>query len=192
MTTLGPVTWRCLVCTAHGTGQGEAHAKTHPVGHEPGGGGVSTATACEVCGYIHCSTDARAVGRFTGLRGYVAATAPTPIRETRAEAEADECAWRLRRPKRAPVPLPVTTRRAPEPAAEPEPVQPFPAVEMETAARAKAWRDFLAQVRMSLEVWQIDETVRENGEHVVAWVRRCRDDLDGALRADRDLFGRLA
>lgn len=48
---------------------------------------------------------------------------------------------------------------------------------MEDAARAKAWRDFLAQVRMSLLVWEIDPEVRGGCEHVLTWVKRCRDDL---------------
>ncbi len=52
---------------------------------------------CPSCGYIHASTDARAIGRFgTAPTRYVAATAGTPPRETRAEAEADECASRIR------------------------------------------------------------------------------------------------
>ena len=53
--------------------------------------------ACPSCGYIHTANDARAVDRFSAGVRYVAATAPTPIRATRAEAEADECEWRTRR-----------------------------------------------------------------------------------------------
>lgn len=51
-------------------------------------------------------------------------------------------------------------------------------VAVETAAREKAWRDFLAEVRMSLEVWRIDDALRIGCEPVTAWLRRCRDDLD--------------
>lgn len=49
-----------------------------------------------VDGRIFGSDAARAVGRFDpdGPRGYRAATMPdAPLRETRAEAEADERAW---------------------------------------------------------------------------------------------------
>lgn len=57
-------------------------------------------SACTTCGRIHTSTDAIAVGRFQldGPIGYVAASAGSPIRATRTEAEADECAQRPSRP----------------------------------------------------------------------------------------------
>jgi len=45
---------------------------------------------------------------------------------------------------------------------------------METLARAKAWRDFLAQVRFSLIVWEIDPEVRAGCEPVADWIASCR------------------
>lgn len=56
---------------------------------------------------------------------------------------------------------------------------------MEVAARAKAWRDFLAHVQFSLMVWQIDPEVRQ-GEHVIHWLRGCRDDLDALVSGVSD------
>lgn len=143
--------------------------------------------ACPDCGYIHASTDARAVGRFASTRGYVAVNAGTPIRPTRAQAESDECSWRQERrqePTTAASPPPRARSTEEEPtlftAAElaptPEPVE-FPSATMETAARAKAWCDFLTEVRMSLLVWDVDAAVRAECEHVVDWIRRCRDEL---------------
>ncbi len=114
---------------------------------------------CPSCGYIHASTDARAIGRFgTAPTRYVAATAGTPPRETRAEAEADECASRIRpKPQTSGADAGVAAgddRGAVRGPARPDvPTAPehlpFPAVEFETAARAKAWHDFLAQLRRS-------------------------------------------
>jgi hypothetical protein len=69
---------------------------------------------------------------------------------------------------------------------------------METAARAKAWRDFLAQLRLSLMVWEIDGEVRAGCEHVLVWLRRCQDDLarlgyrpSSPLAAEPDLLSLL-
>jgi hypothetical protein len=59
----------------------------------------------------------------------------------------------------------------------------FPAVLMETAAREKAWRDLLAQVSFSLQVWQIDAEVRAGCEDVRAWIRRCAADLGSVVPA---------
>jgi hypothetical protein len=144
---------------------------------------------CPSCGYIHASTDARAIGRFgTAPTRYVAATAGTPPRETRAEAEADECASRIRpKPQTSGADAGVAAgddRGAVRGPARPDvPTAPehlpFPAVEFETAARAKAWHDFLAQLRLSLMVWDIDSDVRSGCEPVLAWLARCRDDLNG-------------
>lgn len=133
--------------------------------------------ACTTCGYIHAGDDARAVGRFTGTPTYVAAHAGTPPRATRAEAEADECAWRVDR--RPPTPVDPPTSETPRPAPEePTPApEPFPAATMETAARAKAWCDFLTEIQTSLMVWQIDASVRTGCEDVREWLRRCRDEL---------------
>ena len=145
---------------------------------------MSRRATCPACGFVHAADDAIAVGRFAPNPTYRAATAPTPARQTRAEAEADECRWRQTRepapvPPSAPRPAPtVQNERAPEP--EPE---PFPALLMESAARAKAWRDFLVNVRFSLAVWQIDPEVRA-GEHVMAWLARCREDL-AAITGER-------
>lgn len=137
--------------------------------------------ACALCGFIHTSTDARRVGRFGGTPGYIAANADTPVRATREQAEADECRWRQRRgaartllfadDDAALFSAPLTAQPAPD-------AEPFPAANMEDAARAKAWCDFLSEVRMSLLVWEIDETVRANCEHVVAWIRRCQRELE--------------
>ena len=60
----------------------------------------------------------------------------------------------------------------------------FPAVLMETAARAKAWRDFLAQIRLSLMVWEIDGEVRAGCEHVLEWLHRCTSELVGLGGSD--------
>ena len=46
------------------------------------------------------------------------------------------------------------------------------AARLETAAREKAWLDFLSHVRLSLEVWRIDADVRAHCEPVVPWLRR--------------------
>lgn len=51
------------------------------------------------------------------------------------------------------------------------------AAALETAAREKAWVDFLSHVRLSLEVWRIDPDVREHCEHVLGWLRRLSSDL---------------
>ena len=144
---------------------------------------------CPHCGYIHASTDARAVGRFAATPTlYVAATAGTPPRDTRDEAEADECASRIRpKPQTSGADAGVAAgddRGAVRGPARPDvPTAPehlpFPAVEFETAARAKAWHDFLAQLRLSLMVWDIDSDVRSGCEPVLAWLARCRDDLNG-------------
>ena len=136
-------------------------------------------TPCPECDYIHASNDAIAVGRFTASPTYRAANAPASERTTRVEAEADECRWRQSRPA-APVSEPTALRPPVVKAPAPEP-EPFPAERMESAARAKAWRDFLAHVQFSLMVWQTDPEVRK-GEHVMHWIRSCRDDLDALVR----------
>lgn len=51
------------------------------------------------------------------------------------------------------------------------------AARLETAAREKAWLDFLSHARLSLEVWRIDPDVREHCEHVVVWLRRLAAEL---------------
>lgn len=53
---------------------------------------------CPKCRRVHPGDQARAVGMFSGPRGYRASTAPNaPLRATRMEAEADECAWTVSR-----------------------------------------------------------------------------------------------
>ena len=57
---------------------------------------MNLVTACPRCNRVHGSDAATIVGRFSpdGPTGYRAATAPdAPLRETRAEAVADQCAW---------------------------------------------------------------------------------------------------
>lgn len=56
---------------------------------------------CRKCGRVHGGDRALAVGLFSGLRGYRASTAPNaPLRPTREQAEADECAWSVSRSTR--------------------------------------------------------------------------------------------
>lgn len=137
-----------------------------------------TAQPCSRCGRIHGSDAARAVNRFSGTPMFVAAHAPTAARATRVEAEADECAWWLSRSSR-PVVVPASTipSRPVSVSAVARATEPFPAARMETLARAKAWKDFLAHVAFSLTVWQLDAAVRENCEDVRDWVGGCRDEL---------------
>ena len=73
---------------------------------------------CPKCGHIHVANEARAVGRFdpTLPTMYAAASGGGPLRATRAEAEADECAWRQRKPSPSPV-----VRAAVEPPPSPRP-----------------------------------------------------------------------
>lgn len=139
---------------------------------------MSAARVCATCGYVHASNDARAVGRFTGEPRFVAADAGTPSRATRAEAEADQCTWRASRPASPPAAPSHRSSPPSSPVAVPssEP-QPFPASLIETAARAKAWCEFLTQVRLSLLVWEIDVEVRTGCESATEWVARCLDDL---------------
>lgn len=139
---------------------------------------------CPKCGHVGHPTRAVGIFRNGGPIGYRAAYDIAPLCATREEAEADMCAWRVERRHRTPVAEVAATELVALPvrgdgpsAAEPEPAAPFPAVEMETAARAKAWRDFLAQIRLSLMVWEIDGEVREGCEHVLTWLRRCVDEL---------------
>ena len=144
---------------------------------------MSTRPPCPRCGFIHSPKHAVAVGRFSGLKGYRAVSGG-PTRETREEADRDHCDHLRRRSEQANPAQPAlfdaaTTKpelRTPDtPRPEPE---PFPAARMEEAARAKAWHDFLAQVRMSLLVWQIDDDLHGSCEHVLAWLHRCRDELN--------------
>lgn len=136
--------------------------------------------ACLTCGHIHTSSDAVAIGRFGGPVRYVASNGSTPPRATRSEAEADQCDWRVLRswveqrpiPTAPPPPQPAERN---EPAAK-EPPPPFPAAAAETLARAKAWCDFLAQVRFSLAVWELDPEVRAGCEPVMDWIASCHID----------------
>lgn len=49
---------------------------------------------CQHCGHVHGSDDARAVKRFSAVPKFVARHGRVQ-RDTRAEAERDECAWRV-------------------------------------------------------------------------------------------------
>lgn len=51
---------------------------------------------CPACGFHHAPDDAAAVDRFEAhASGYRSTLMPdAPLRETRAEAEADTCQWR--------------------------------------------------------------------------------------------------
>lgn len=55
--------------------------------------GALADNTCPACGHVHTNGDAIAVGRFTGTRGYRARSGG-PLRETRDEAERDECRLR--------------------------------------------------------------------------------------------------
>ena len=114
--------------------------------------------ACPLCGYVHSSDDAQAVGRFLATPTTFIAKHGCVPRRTREEAESDECAWRVSnaeqreaKPCQAELALPMVVKQTPKPA------QTFPAATMEIAAREKAWLDFLAHINFSLTVWQIDE-----------------------------------
>lgn len=139
---------------------------------------------CPRCQHIHPSNAARAVGLFSRLAPTYVSSLGGPERVTRAEAQDDWCEQQAssRTTEVEAAPAPDVAASVPSPkgiatASTSVPVPLFPAVEMETAARAKAWRDFLAQVRLSLLVWDIDGEVREGCEDVLAWIRRCREDL---------------
>lgn len=60
------------------------------------------------------------------------------------------------------------------------------AAAVETLAREKAWRDFLAQIRASLLVWEIDGDVRTHCEPVVSWLRRVGAELTAIGRPTND------
>lgn len=132
---------------------------------------------CDRCGYIHCSGDVGAIGRFSGQPKFVAKHGHIP-RDTRAEADYDECTWRVSRNIQPP---PVVS--AEKPIIEVEaikpllPSPPFPAAEMETAAREKAWLDFLSHANFSLMVWQIDSSIHGSIEAPTAWLSRCCNEL---------------
>lgn len=140
---------------------------------------------CSACGFVHGSNWARAVDRFGGAPGYVAAGAPTPVRATRAEAEADECAWRAARRDEVRLTVaPSPAARVTPPEAPKPPPGPFPAARMETAARERAWLRFLAEIEFSLTVWQLDPDTHTEASPL-AWLARCRDQLDAILAEAR-------
>jgi hypothetical protein len=139
---------------------------------------------CPRCGWIHAAVTV--VGsRFRpgGITGYRSALGG-PVRATRDEAARDWCDTKRQQRNERPTPRP----QAAEPPhlfdlprivgqSEPKPPPEFPTALMETAARAKAWRDFLAQARMSLLIWQIDTDLHDEIEHVLTWLRRCSAEL---------------
>ena len=60
---------------------------------------------CLICGFIHLSNDAIAVGRFCqdGPLGYRSRLSPqAPMRQTRTEAEIDTCKYRTEAVERTP------------------------------------------------------------------------------------------
>lgn len=154
---------------------------------------------CPQCGFVHASNDARAVGRFTrSAAGYAADFGGAPVRTTRAEAEADMCTHRAtssrlcgrmdRQPSSKGTALsstdsPVSATRVrilPE-ALQPQEPPSFPAAAMEVAAREGAWLRFLSEARLSLLVAEIDDSVRDGAGDVLAWLRRCCDDLSSLV-----------
>lgn len=143
-------------------------------------------TACTRCGWIHTAAGTILVGsrfRPDGIKGY-RSTLGGPVRTTRDEAARDWCDTKRQQKAEQPARpakiaeqaplfnLPRTVKPQPQ-VAPPE----FPAATMETAARAKAWHDFLAQARLSLLVWQIDTGLHADAEHVLTWLRRCSAEL---------------
>ena len=135
---------------------------------------------CNRCRYIHCSDDARAINRFSGQLRFVARHGHIP-RQTRAEADYDECSWRV---SNNILPPPVRYKAVEEAViVEVEPIKvlapasPFPAAEIEIAAREKAWLDFLTHANVSLMVWQIDNSIHSSMEHPTAWLSRCCKEL---------------
>lgn len=131
---------------------------------------------CSRCGYIHCSDDAQAVNRFSGRLKFVAKHGHIP-RDTRAEADFDECTWRV---SRNILPPPAKYKDVEEAVIVEKPsvpVAPFPAAEMEIAGREKAWLEFLAQANFSLMVWQIDSSIHDSMEAPTVWLSRCCNEL---------------
>lgn len=131
---------------------------------------------CNRCGYIHCSDDARAVGRFSGQPRFVAKHGHIP-RDTRAEADYDECTWRVSRNIEPPIVEKQAVTIEVEAIKPRLPSPPFPAAEMETAAREKAWLDFLSHANFSLMVWQIDSSIHGSMEAPTVWLARCCNEL---------------
>ena len=140
---------------------------------------------CARCGWIHPSDAVRVAGsRFNGPVAGYRSILGGPVRATPDEAERDYCDTKLRqRPARTSPPDTqlrlfddVPSASKPAPADEPPPE--FPAGAMETAARADAWMKFLAQARLSLLVWQIDDGIHDEIEHVLTWLRRCAAELN--------------
>lgn len=141
--------------------------------------------ACDACGYVHAPDDTYAVGRFGhGPLAFRARFEGSPVRESRAAAESDLCEWRASQVEpETPVTTQTPARVAPSIVIR-EPVAPFPAATVETLARAKAWRDFLAQVSFSLQVWQVDPALAAEIDDPLTWLRSCSDDLTRLLRRE--------
>lgn len=133
---------------------------------------------CRICDWVHSADDVIAVGRFSSAQKFRARYDGSPIRDTRDEAMRDWCASRKRRNQET-LPLiysrPARVKRAEKIAVEPT---EFPAALMETAARAKAWSEFLRQVLFSLTIWNLDAAIRDECAHVMDWLTACRDELN--------------
>jgi hypothetical protein len=150
----------------------------------------ATSRGCARCGWAHSPQSVTRVAgsRFdtSAARGFIADYPGAPVRATRIDAERDWCDWRHAQTPPSPAPVSAPAHASPDttPRHEPPPA-PFPAAGMETAARAKAWCDFLAHVVFSLNVWQLDPALHAECEHVYEWLRRCRDELDAIIARDR-------
>jgi len=135
---------------------------------------------CQLCGFVHKSDDAYAINRFSQDISKFVARHGKIQRPTRAEAERDECNWRIHRATKTEnarkaipkISIPEKTVKS-----EPPKIQPFPAAMMEIAAREKAWLEFLAHVNLSLLVWQIDKSIHNSIDSPIVWLRRCSKEL---------------
>lgn len=135
---------------------------------------------CLRCGYVHCSDDARAINRFSHDKSAFIAKHGQIPRPTRAEAELDECTWRINNKPQ----VLFISESALETSGQVEmsekaikTVQPFPTSLMEIAAREKAWLDFLAHANISLIVWKIDHSLHGSIDAPTAWLSRCCNEL---------------
>lgn len=142
---------------------------------------------CQRCGYVHGTDDARVVNRFSAGEKIFIAKHGNIQRFTRAEAEYDECTWRINKnaqtengtEKISEIVVPENTIKH-QPT---EKIYQFPAAMIEVAAREKAWLDFLAHVNSSLLVWQIDDSIHSSIDSPIDWLRRCSKELFAILPA---------
>ena len=59
-------------------------------------------------------------------------------------------------------------------------------VKLEELARLQAFYEFQKQIMFSLMVWQTDELIRQNCQHVVEWIVECISKME-AMVSDRTL-----